>query len=106
MELGGNDLKRLFFAGAHALCQNREEINELNVFPVPDGDTGTNMTLTIRSAVEEVESISKVNMVSFSKAIKGQNQSKIKMAQTTAKTKSRYLSVGFLNSVNARKKQI
>ena len=57
MELGGNDLKRLFFAGAHALCQNREEINELNVFPVPDGDTGTNMTMTVMSAVKEVQAL-------------------------------------------------
>ena len=61
---------KMFLSGAQTLEANRDWIDELNVFPVPDGDTGTNMTLTIRSAVEEVESISKVNMVSFSKAIK------------------------------------
>lgn len=49
-------LKKAFIAGANNLDKNKEYINELNVFPVPDGDTGTNMTLTILSAVKEVES--------------------------------------------------
>ena len=40
---------RMFLAGAIYLDRNKEEINELNVFPVPDGDTGTNMTMTIMS---------------------------------------------------------
>ena len=44
-------LKKAFIAGANNLDKNKEYINELNVFPVPDGDTGTNMTLTILSAV-------------------------------------------------------
>ena len=44
----------LFLAGAAKLEAGKEWINELNVFPVPDGDTGTNMTLTIKSAVAEV----------------------------------------------------
>ena len=48
-------LKKAFIAGANNLDKNKEYINELNVFPVPDGDTGTNMTLTILSAVKEVE---------------------------------------------------
>ena len=48
-------LKKAFIAGANNLDKNKEYINELNVFPVPDGDTGTNMTLTILSAVREVE---------------------------------------------------
>ena len=48
-------LKKAFIAGANNLDNNKEYINELNVFPVPDGDTGTNMTLTILSAVREVE---------------------------------------------------
>ena len=47
----------------------KEWINELNVFPVPDGDTGTNMTLTIMSAVKEVNSLTEVNMYNLSKAI-------------------------------------
>ena len=47
----------LFLAGAANLEAGKEWINELNVFPVPDGDTGTNMTLTIKSAVAEVEGL-------------------------------------------------
>jgi len=47
----------LFLAGAANLEAGKEWINELNVFPVPDGDTGTNMTLTIKSAVAEVENL-------------------------------------------------
>lgn len=45
----------------------KEWINELNVFPVPDGDTGTNMTLTIMSAVKEVNSLTEVNMYNLSR---------------------------------------
>ncbi len=50
-------LTDLFLAGAANLEAGKEWINELNVFPVPDGDTGTNMTLTIKSAVAEVENL-------------------------------------------------
>ena len=46
-------LKNAFLAGAKGLEANKEWINELNVFPVPDGDTGTNMTMTILSAAHE-----------------------------------------------------
>ena len=49
-------LSRMFLAGAKNLEAKKEWINELNVFPVPDGDTGTNMTLTIMSAASEVSS--------------------------------------------------
>ena len=47
-------MRKMFLAGAKNLESKKEIINELNVFPVPDGDTGTNMTLTILSAVKEV----------------------------------------------------
>ena len=50
-------LAEMFFAGAANLEANKEWINELNVFPVPDGDSGTNMTLTIKSAVKEVSAL-------------------------------------------------
>ena len=50
-------LSGMFIAGAANLEANKEWINELNVFPVPDGDTGTNMTLTIKSAVKEVTAL-------------------------------------------------
>ncbi len=59
----------MFLAGAKRLESCKEIINELNVFPVPDGDTGTNMSLTIMSAVNEVEAITDMNMATLSKAI-------------------------------------
>ncbi len=54
-------LGRMFLAGAKNLEAKKEWINELNVFPVPDGDTGTNMTLTILSAASEVSALEKSN---------------------------------------------
>ena len=59
----------MFLAGAKNLEVKREWINELNVFPVPDGDTGTNMTLTIMSAVKEVNGLSEVTTDTLAKAI-------------------------------------
>ena len=47
-------LKKMFIAGANKLLENKQLIDSLNVFPVPDGDTGTNMSLTITSAAREV----------------------------------------------------
>lgn len=62
-------LARMFLAGAKNLEVKKEWINELNVFPVPDGDTGTNMTLTIMSAVKEVNGLSDLTLESLAKAI-------------------------------------
>lgn len=62
-------LAKMFLAGAASLDANKEYINELNVFPVPDGDTGTNMSMTIMAAAGEVNALSKVDMTSLSKAI-------------------------------------
>lgn len=62
-------MKKCFLAGAGALEARKDYINELNVFPVPDGDTGTNMTMTIMSAVRELEKIGELNMESFCKAV-------------------------------------
>jgi len=62
-------LARMFLAGAKNLEVKKEWINELNVFPVPDGDTGTNMTLTIMSAVKEVNGLEDVQMTTLAKAI-------------------------------------
>ena len=50
-------LARMFLAGAKNLDSKKDWINELNVFPVPDGDTGTNMSLTIMSAAKEVNGL-------------------------------------------------
>ena len=62
-------LRRMFLAGAANLEAKKEFINELNVFPVPDGDTGTNMTLTIMSAAKEVQALENPDMSSMAKAI-------------------------------------
>lgn len=62
-------LAKMFLAGAKNLEAKKEWINELNVFPVPDGDTGTNMTLTIMSAAKEVAVMEDPDMATLCKAI-------------------------------------
>ena len=62
-------LSKMFLAGAKNLESKKEWINDLNVFPVPDGDTGTNMTLTIMSAAKEVAGMDNPDMFSLCKAI-------------------------------------
>ena len=62
-------LSRMFLAGAKNLEAKKEWINELNVFPVPDGDTGTNMTMTIMAAAAEVGSLGESDMETLAKAI-------------------------------------
>ena len=62
-------LAKMFLAGAKNLEVKKEWINELNVFPVPDGDTGTNMTLTIMSAAKEVINLQDEDMMTICKAI-------------------------------------
>lgn len=62
-------LSRMFLAGAKNLEAKKEWINELNVFPVPDGDTGTNMTMTIMSAASEVSALTDPDMETLAKAI-------------------------------------
>ena len=67
--IDANMLKNMFLAGAKRIEAKKEWINELNVFPVPDGDTGTNMTMTIMSAAREVSALTNPDMESLSKAI-------------------------------------
>lgn len=62
-------LAKMFLAGAKNLESKKEWINDLNVFPVPDGDTGTNMTLTIMSAAKDVSAMQNPDMLSLCKAI-------------------------------------
>lgn len=64
-------IQRCFLAGANALDAKKEMINDLNVFPVPDGDTGTNMTMTIMSAAREAAAIEQPDMKQLCKAISG-----------------------------------
>lgn len=62
-------LAKMFLAGAQNIEAKKEYINELNVFPVPDGDTGTNMSMTIMSAAKEVRALEHPGMKELSKAI-------------------------------------
>lgn len=62
-------MKKCFLAGARALESHKEYINELNVFPVPDGDTGTNMTMTIMAAVREINQLENVTVDNLCKAM-------------------------------------
>ena len=62
-------VSKIFIAGANRLKDKQEYINELNVFPVPDGDTGTNMTMTIQSAAKEVAALSEPTLSELSSAI-------------------------------------
>lgn len=64
-------VKKCFLAGAAAIQAKKEYINELNVFPVPDGDTGTNMSMTISSAANEVAALEHPGMEDICKAISG-----------------------------------
>ena len=67
--INAETLQKMFIAGAKNLEAKKEWINELNVFPVPDGDTGTNMTLTIMSAAKEVGATTEPTMETIAKAI-------------------------------------
>ncbi len=67
--LDAKTLQKAFLAGAKELESKKEWINELNVFPVPDGDTGTNMTMTIMAAAREVAAIEEPTMELLAKAI-------------------------------------
>ena len=61
--------QKLFLAGANRINSRKDYINELNVFPVPDGDTGTNMSLTILAAAKEVGAVTEPTMTTICKAI-------------------------------------
>ena len=68
-QIDAKTLQRLFVAGAKKLESQKEFVNELNVFPVPDGDTGTNMSLTILAAAKEVYNIENPDIKTVAKAI-------------------------------------
>ena len=69
--LSAKELKQAFLAGANQLNARKDVINELNVFPVPDGDTGTNMTMTILSAAKELGAVENDNLKGILKAMSG-----------------------------------
>ena len=67
-KIEANKLQAMFIAGAQLLDEKKQMVNEMNVFPVPDGDTGTNMSLTILAASKEVEAVDGGDMVAVAKA--------------------------------------
>ena len=67
--LDGNSLRDAIISAANNLSNNRKRVDDLNVFPVPDGDTGTNMSMTIMSAAKEVYALENPSMEQLAKAI-------------------------------------
>ncbi len=67
--IDGELIKKLFMGAAASLEKNKQSINDLNVFPVPDGDTGTNMSLTVQSAVKQIKSLNSNNINDIAKAM-------------------------------------
>jgi len=67
--IDGNKLKEMFYASAQMLEKNKQKVNSLNVFPVPDGDTGTNMCLTMMSAVKEIKTLTNGNITQVADAV-------------------------------------
>ncbi len=66
--IDGNTLKNMVIAGANSLAKRKQLVDSLNVFPVPDGDTGTNMSLTVLAAAREVEKLNTPNIYDVAKA--------------------------------------
>ncbi len=68
-ELSGAGLTKMLYAAEQTLIKERQRINDLNVFPVPDGDTGTNMSLTLSSAVKELENLQDASLAKVAQAV-------------------------------------
>jgi len=79
--INANELAKMFLAGAKNLEAKKEWINELNVFPVPDGDTGTNMTMTIMSAAKEVSALQTTNDITMESLCKAISSGSLKGAR-------------------------
>ncbi|MBE6734447.1 MAG: DAK2 domain-containing protein, partial [Ruminococcaceae bacterium] len=67
--LTGSMLKQAVISGANNICSQKERINDLNIFPVPDGDTGTNMSMTISEAVKAVSACESDNAGEVAKVV-------------------------------------
>ena len=66
--INGSCYKNAVISGANNIISHKEEINALNIFPVPDGDTGTNMSMTIAGAVEALENMDSQNVSEIASA--------------------------------------
>ena len=67
LELNGNLLLKIIQGGTKAIENNKDKINKINVFPVPDGDTGTNMTLTLKSVIDSFQNNNQIHAGESSK---------------------------------------
>ena len=67
--IDGKKFRDMFVSGANNLQNNKDLVDKLNVFPVPDGDTGTNMSMTFRAAVKEIEGMDNKNIGEVSKKL-------------------------------------
>ena len=70
-KLNGVRLGRMMIAGANELASNKQLVDAMNVFPVPDGDTGTNMSLTVMAAAREAEKNGSLQVADIAKAASG-----------------------------------
>ncbi len=69
MKIKGADFYNMVINGSNKLEEKKEFVNSLNVFPVPDGDTGTNMSMTFRSAVKEIEGLKEESIGGIAKKV-------------------------------------
>lgn len=97
--INANDLAKMFLAGAKNLEAKKEWINELNVFPVPDGDTGTNMTMTIMSAAKEVTALQTTNDITMESLCKAISSGSLKGARGNSGVILSQLLRGFTKTV-------
>ena len=93
-------LQKAFIAGAYNLERNKDYINELNVFPVPDGDTGSNMSLTIMAAAREVSALENPSMDELSKKI---SSGSLRGARGNSGVISSQLLRGFCKEIKGKK---
>ena len=66
---GAKRFRQFIMAGADQVMKNRDQLNKINVFPVPDGDTGSNMSMTLASAVREMEAVGETTLDATVKAV-------------------------------------
>ena len=96
----GAQLRKMVISGANYLEENKEYVDSLNVFPVPDGDTGTNMSMTMRSAVRELNMVTNNDMESLADAI---SKGALKGARGNSGVILSQILKGFTSSITALK---
>ena len=98
--IDANLLSKMFLSGAKNLENKKEWINDLNVFPVPDGDTGTNMTMTIMSAAKEVSSLVSTNDADMARVCKAISSGSLRGARGNSGVILSQLLRGFCKTVD------